>query len=118
MLFELEECPQLNCVSGPQRLKPTLEEALRGPARCESHCLGHANSFTGSWRRLEGCGAENEGVQAVAPWPKGTNAVASASTRFQLPRKSQRSGRCPWHRDSATACGGVQDPVRVTSGVP
>lgn len=45
MPFKSEERPQAKPRSGPQQLKPALEEAPRGPARCESSCLGTENSF-------------------------------------------------------------------------
>lgn len=99
-MFELEEHPQLNRASGPQRLKPALERAPRGPARRESRGAGHANGFRGARRYFEGRDAENEGVCSSAPRPKGTDAAASVSAKFWLPQKSQRSGRCPQLRDS------------------
>lgn len=68
-MFELEEHPQLNRASGPQRLKPALERAPRGPARRESRGSGHANGFRGARRYSEGRDAENEGVCSSAPWP-------------------------------------------------
>lgn len=35
MPFKLEERPQLNGVSGPQQLKPALEEVLRGLSKVQ-----------------------------------------------------------------------------------